>query len=402
MCCVSLCSGMDHVNLRDSPEEFCASLGKPVCDITNVVKAGQALHILEDWKIINGFVKVASADGVQGFIRARHIKVIWHNVRYVELNDRAWYPNVWMLDTSHEQCWIRVSEATPQQLDDVDIEALGHSWNPDIHDSLFSNGYTYVSLEVGRPRRHTISFEVGRPRGLINRSHRHCHLTIGYASPMEPGDRDRLRRALSNLLSHWLWTHPGQRRYDHNIFYARRFHLLRADRSPDDWMAWYIGRIVMRNATELEELLDNGRIVDVHFDPEVDGDFKDHIRKLYKRDNDRFHDAEVRAAGLQPHSGWLAMQHRSDGKGLTESSRELHDLMEYLGDRLFYYFPAQFRVPVRNVATGPKRWKLRPPFCADPTRWHCTRQGDWASEIHDLIFDEIDAIGTFPLRSSPS
>ena len=96
MCCVSLRSGIEYVNLRDSPEEDCPSLGKPVCDITNVVKAGQALHILEDWKIINGFVKVASAADwtVQGFIRARHINVIWHDVRYVELNDGAWYPNI--------------------------------------------------------------------------------------------------------------------------------------------------------------------------------------------------------------------------------------------------------------------------------------------------------------------
>ena len=125
----------------------------------------------------------------------------------------------------------------------------------------------------------------------------------------------------------------------------------------------------MCSTAELDKLLDDGRIEDTHFDPEVHGDVKDHIRRLYKRDNSRFHDAGVRAECLQPHSGLLAMQHRIDGKGLAESSSgELIDLMEYLGDWLYYYYPAQFRVA----------GKLRSPFCADPCHWHCTRQGDWA------------------------
>ena len=69
--------------------------------------------------------------------------------------------------------------------------------------------------------------------------------------------------------------------------------------------------------------------------------------------------------------GWLTKQQR----GSVEKewsldpmfSLQFVDLLEFLGDWAYYYFPAHFIVGSNTI----------PPFCGDPRHWHSSRQGEW-------------------------
>ena len=58
--------------------------------------------------------------------------------------------------------------------------------------------------------------------------------------------------------------------------------------------------------------------------------------------------------------------------GLGGDSHEFYDLLEYLADQVQYFPESHYRN---------KKGKLVPPFITKPSRWHCTKQGDWERAI---------------------
>ena len=114
----------------------------------------------------------------------------------------------------------------------------------------------------------------------------------------------------------------------------------------------------------------------------------------------------ARSERLQVNNGWLVMKHKETYGGrmrlCQEACPEIIDLLQFLGDWVYYEMGAQFQV-VRN-----KKVKIYPPFTGDEKRWHCTRQGDWKSttpfqrenQQHRELFHEIHAVEHAPATSS--
>ena len=95
-----------------------------------------------------------------------------------------------------------------------------------------------------------------------------------------------------------------------------------------------------------------------------------YVRRVWNRDRCRLEQARERAASLQPHMGILDMFRCEPG--LNGTSFETQDLLEYLADAVQHYGPAH------GHGSGGKHV---PPFLTHPTRWHCTRQGDWKRKL---------------------
>ena len=74
----------------------------------------------------------------------------------------------------------------------------------------------------------------------------------------------------------------------------------------------------------------------------------------------------MRASSLEPHRGVLEMA--QCGSGLGEISFEMEDLLEYLADQVRYFASASRRNDKDKLIT---------PFITAPSRWHCTKQGEW-------------------------
>ena len=140
---------------------------------------------------------------------------------------------------------------------------------------------------------------------------------------------------------------------------------------------------------------DSDRIECVYYDEEEHGDKKTYFRKMYRRDRDRYEEHMARSKRLQDHNGWLVMKHKEIHGGrmrlCQDACPEIIDLLQFLGDWVYYEMDAQFQV-VKN-----QKVKIYPPFTGDEKRWHCTRQGDWKSttrfqresQQHRELFHEI-------------
>lgn len=85
-----------------------------------------------------------------------------------------------------------------------------------------------------------------------------------------------------------------------------------------------------------------------------------YVERLRLRGGMRLQAAANRASSLQPHLGIL------------DIFRCESDLLEYLANAVQYYATAHGRT---------RAGKLAPLLLTHPTRWHCTRQGDWKREI---------------------
>ena len=62
--------------------------------------------------------------------------------------------------------------------------------------------------------------------------------------------------------------------------------------------------------------------------------------------------------------------------GLGGTSLVLEDLLEYLADVVRHFAPAFGRN---------SKGKLVLPYVAHPSRWHCTKQGDWQQMRRTLL-----------------
>ena len=112
--------------------------------------------------------------------------------------------------------------------------------------------------------------------------------------------------------------------------------------------------------------LEEGKLSSIWPDPDDPAEFKEHVARIWERDQARIEEARVRASILEPHRGVLEMA--QCGPGLGEISFEMEDLLEYLADQVRYFASASRRNDKDKLIT---------PFITAPSRWHCTKQGEW-------------------------
>ena len=117
----------------------------------------------------------------------------------------------------------------------------------------------------------------------------------------------------------------------------------------------------------IERELESG-LLDFH-NPSMRSKLEEALR-LWRRDTLRFEDAQDRAGYVEA-SGWTKESPvviGSPGSGLP-GSVVLIDVLEYLAERLW---------DTPNLHSSNSKGKRLFPCITAPTKWHCSRQADWA------------------------
>ena len=147
----------------------------PLTDV--LIKYGEEVQ-MTTWKLDEGaddFVHVFCDRG-HGWIRLRHLLIQWDAQIYKRLTDNEWFGHHWMIHA--DKCSIRVSRGSYDQQElETNIQEMGHELALKKYKKtiaqMVEEGYTYVSLELGRP------FNSQRMENVSN-----CHITIAYAACM--------------------------------------------------------------------------------------------------------------------------------------------------------------------------------------------------------------------------
>ena len=160
----------------------------------------------ETYDLQSGYLRVKVGEQSEsGFVHVKHI--IWQQdgVRYEQLNDDQWEKKSWMIESCC--CSIRVSHghgATREELE-AELSEIGIE-KKDTKQSFacFSDGYTYVCLEVGYPF----------TADCRTQASKRCHLTIAYAETMSDIQMGELKRVLTDVLNSYVKMKPKDRPWE--------------------------------------------------------------------------------------------------------------------------------------------------------------------------------------------
>ena len=368
---VRLQEKMLYLELRDRPlrdvETFCGH-----------VFAEEDIEILDNWQVENGFIHIRVSGNPQriGFVRPHHLSISYRSQLWQVINDDDWYTKLWCFQS--DDISVCVKDASYMNSTDVDLAEVGFApLEPTMHESLFSRGYTYIALYIGRPQR--VITQSGKV--MIAQTWEECHLTIGYAARMTLAQRCNLRRKMEEVLTAWKNMAPLERYAHPSVFYRRKFDVLRRDRQEYRQHPYGWERTGIVNRDDIDFMIENDCIDDLYYDSSRHGSKQKHIRRLFDRDRGRKEDARKRAEKLTCHNGWFVIQHQMNPNGrhkLASASDELKDLMEHLSDRAYYDSSCHWEVEGNKVV---------PPFCGEAMYWHCTRQGDWVA-LKDFVSEQ--------------
>ena len=252
-------------------------------------------------------------------------------------------------------CWIRVShgdgatsEGLESELSEMGIEKKDRKLSVP---HFLDGGYTYVSLEVGRPYRSDRQTQVSK----------RCHVTIAYAATMSERQMDELQRGLTDVLQSYLQKEPADRPWELPNF--RKVFFKDENAGPYDVGEW--APLISYTMKEVEAKMRQG-LIERPLSSDPDEPLESIVRRIRERDSFRYYRAIERADHVQTHTGELFMDTPHSGLG---DSPELRDLLEYLADIVYHWRTCHF--------VKPENGKTLPPCVTSIDRWHCSRQGDW-------------------------
>ena len=346
--CPSRIPSVMHVRVKGGPIGLRM---RPTLDSPYVHRSEKQVDIIALQRIIalstrleDGYLCVSVGDDA-GYVHMEHIH--WsneHGTRFTQLTDADWWNTRWTIESS--ACFIRVSHADRGDELAVDLAEIGVGQTKKAIDIL-SNGYTYVSLEVGWP------FSTERNTQVSGK----CHLTIAYCERMRDREVEQLRTMLEEDLRTYFTMAPEQR--PHDLIHFRKYRVI-TDKEYDLYDSF---PLIALRTDEIAYLVEEGMIESSsckHGEP-----LAHEVQRINERDLSRMHMALERAQHVQKHTGELVMRTPASGLG---GSTELFDLLEYLADTVLHSPPCQFVKP---------NGKTRPPFVTSLDRWHCSRPGDW-------------------------
>ena len=125
-------------------------------------------------------------DGAKiGWVRSRDLCIDVDNCIYSRLDDDLWLSKCWQVHMPSLQIVVSHGESWSVQ-DGEELDAMGIpvSKNAGIWEQIRLSGYTYVSLEVGRPFCN------------LGAAVKRCHITLAYASSMEERLMENLKERL--------------------------------------------------------------------------------------------------------------------------------------------------------------------------------------------------------------
>jgi len=322
------------------------------------IKNGKELRVLS-WDLVDGYLHVTTdlqgdSASAAGWIRTCHIWSYHGGSVYKPLTDDEWYPCHWQCKS--ELCSIRVLrsgytyEEIEEEMTKMGLEEKKHRKHLKLIQAMVSDtGCTYVCLRLGK------TF-----RGYHEVCSNACHITIGYVAVMSDDEMKKLFAILSEILEQWRHLEPKER--PAKLIRCRQFRVQKQEEVGYD--VFTNTEIAKMPWTSVTVLLDEHRVDSTTVVEPLE--LPAYAQRLWIRERSRLQEAKERASSLQPHTGILDMFQCESG--LNGTSFEMEDLLEYLADAVQHYGPAYGR---SNVG------KLVPPFLTHPTRWHCTRQGDW-------------------------
>ena len=230
---------------------------------------------------------------------------------------------------------------------------------------------TYVALSLGRPRK-------GHWRVCGTK----CHITIGYAAPMDAKERKKLGEILNEIVEGWVRLAPAARPRALTRF--RRFQLQTVEErdreraSSASFGAYRNGGKALMSRATVERYLQEDLVYTPHV-PE-DQTLVELVRRTWVRDGEELRSAEARVPGLSTDvatTGELRLACASDGLG---ASHDIRDLLCYLRDATGHWASC-FK---RN-----QKEQLVPPNLTWESHWHMSWQDGWvrrdapAAEIGD-------------------
>ena len=272
------------------------------------------------------------------------------------LTDVEWYEERWSCRSSDLTVWVSQGGETWDSIVDklmrmgtlsrdqtqLDKETKRHARL--LQEMVEESGYTYVALGLGKP--YNEMWEVCSTM---------CHITIAYAAIMPEIEMKKLREQMEAVVKERQRLLPSGRPW--RLIRCKRFYL--TGQNPKVQIAKKEWRTVHR-------WLEEGKLSSIWPDLDDPAEFKEHVARIWERDQARIEEARVRASILEPHRGVLEMA--QCGPGLGEISFEMEDLLEYLADQVRYFASASRRNDKDKLIT---------PFITAPSRWHCTKQGEW-------------------------
>ena len=328
----------------------------------------------ENWTVVDGYMKVTAEfqDGrppVTGWIDigllVGYMSYMGHR-EFRALTDVEWYEERWLCRSSDLTVWVSQGGETWDSIVDelmrlgtlsrdqtqLDKETKRHARL--LQEIVEESGYTYVALGLGKP--YNEMWEVCSTM---------CHITIAYAAIMPEIEMKKLRQRMEAVVQEWPRLLPSERPW--RLIRCKRFYFQKMP-DPRGTKPWAYDKVAIakKEWRTVHRWLEEGKLSSILPDPDDPAEFKEHVARIWERDQARIEEARVRASILEPHRGVLEMA--QCGSGLGEISFEMEDLLEYLADQVRYFASASRRNDKDKLIT---------PFITAPSRWHCTKQGEW-------------------------
>jgi len=293
----------------------------------------------------NGYIEVEVRQ-YNGYIHVKHLEWREKGHVYKILTEDTWWKKQWTMESS--RCSIRVS------VGENNAEALiNDGVVKERAESIYSDGYTYISLNVGKPKcgQHEMCHD--------------AHFTIAYAARMEPSRMNVLQDKLEDILKAWTQTTPQERPF--SITYESLLKFFIKDEDSGDYIVGQYLPLIKKTGDarfcerDLEQKLASG---DVQPPPWWPATFpQEKVFGIVSRDKKRLQRAKERAQGLQKHEGILLMHNP------RTPSPELFDLLEHLAEIVYHFRACHYTQSDGKYCC--------PPFTHHEGSWHCSFPGQW-------------------------
>ena len=337
-----------------------------------LISSGQAVELLSTVPV-SDFVRVRTRNddtqiggaAVEGWIHVDQLTAEFDKQEYRLITEAEWWWQAWTVSTNELGVWVRRHVDHNSTLNE-ELALAGEAGNEvaahrkRLLDEVKREGHcTYVALSLGRPRK-------GHWRVCGTK----CHITIGYAAPMDSTQRDQLGKMLNEVVEGWVRLAPASRPFGLTRF--RRFQLQTVE-ERDRERASNVGFGTCRSGTVVlmpEATLERHLRDDLVYTPYVsDGQtLQDVVRRTWVRDGEELRRAQARVWGFSTDAattGELLLARASDGLG---ESHDIRDLLCYLKNAMWHWASC-----FKRTSTG----QLVPPNLTSDSHWHMSWQDGW-------------------------
>ena len=337
-----------------------------------LISSGQAVELLST-EPQGDFVRVrarnddtqGSGAAVQGWIHVDRLTATFDEQEYRLLTEEEWWNQAWTVSAEELGVWVRRHEDHDSTLKE-ELALAGEAddkvaaQRERLLDEVKREGHcTYVALSLGRPRK-------GHWRVCGTK----CHITIGYAAPMDATQRQQLGEMLNEVVEGWVRLAPASRPLGLTRF--RQFQLQTVEErdreraSKVGFGTCRSGSVACMSRVTLERYLQE----DLVYTPHVPKDqtLQEVVRRTWVRDGEELRRAEARVLGLSTHvatTGELRLARASDGLG---ASHDIRDLLCYLGDAMGHWSSCFKRNPEGKLVRPNLTWE---------SHWHMSWQDGW-------------------------